>query len=222
MLLNKKIIFKYKSLLKVLSFNISAINKSIWNIRNILRFIFFYIFKKSFFYHFIFYYKFLFLLGTIKKNIVSFPINLYILFSNYFLQKYLLLIKNSYITNNNNILNNRFLFFDYKCKKWNNQIVKYYNFYFFYKNYMFFLYIWLYSLKCFYFYSLNCSHLPIKKHFFVILRSPHKDKKSREKFKIKKLKKNLLIPSFLVNPFFFSTLINESILTKWNIHVKKS
>lgn len=227
MLLNKKIFFKYKSLLKVLSFNNTALNQSIWNVRNILRFIFFYLLKKSLFYHFVFHYKFVLFLYHIKKQILL-NYNIFFNLFHYYVGHFVLLIQKHYFSNGiiDHLSIYKFKFFlfsfNYKYIQWQNKITPYYNFYISYKNYIFFIYIWVYSIKLFYFYSFNCSYLPTKKHFFILLRSPHKDKKSREKFKIKKLRRNLLLPSFITNPFLYSTIINEAILIKWSIHIKKS
>jgi len=55
----------------------------------------------------------------------------------------------------------------------------------------------------------------------VVLRSPHKDKKSREKFKITKLTMNLRIPTFLYEKHFLYPFSNDSCLIKCLINLKK-
>lgn len=55
----------------------------------------------------------------------------------------------------------------------------------------------------------------------VVLRSPHKDKRSREKFKLTKMSKNFCIPSFLYEKHFLYTFSNDSCLIKCLINVKK-
>lgn len=64
------------------------------------------------------------------------------------------------------------------------------------------------------FFNLNISNIPSKQKMFTVLRSPHKDKKSREQFKINKIKKNFLYPSFLNNNLLFFNFVNETILIK--------
>ena len=226
MLQNRKIFFKYKSILKFLSFNKMAINKSVWLLRNMLRYIFFFLFKKSFFLHIIFYYKLLLYFFTLKKyllfkklSLLSINNNIYksFLVINKFFNFFFYSHKNSRISIN---ILNVFFFFEKKIIFYNtlNKI----NFFFLYfKKYIFFLFIWLCSVKFFYFFSFNFSHLPTKKHTFVVLRSPHKDKKSREKFTIRKIRKALLIPSFIYDNYFFSTFSNDSFLIKLDVSVKK-
>lgn len=82
--------------------------------------------------------------------------------------------------------------------------------------------MWLYSIKITRFYSFRSNSLPYKEKKFVILKSPHTNKKAREKFHIKKIKKNLIYPSILntKSNFLFSNFINEHILIK-NKHYNK-
>ena len=225
MLQHRKIIFKYKSILKFLSFNKMAINKSIWLLRNMLRYIFFFLLKKSFFLQLIFYYKVVLYFFTLKKYILPKLDDICIstLVFKFFLQVkqfYSSFIVMNYSSLKIKILNSFFFFEKPNFYEVNLKSINI--FFFFFKNFIFFLYIWLYSVKFFYFFSLHISSLPIKKHTFVVLRSPHKDKKSREKYKIKKLRKGLLIPSFIYNPYFFSLINNDSFLIKIDYSIKKT
>ena len=219
MLQNKKIIFKYKTILKLFSFNKSCLNKSIWNLRNFLKYTFFLVLKKTYFLFFIFYYKsILFFLYT-KFN---FFVNLISKYYSFLFLDFIFNFKN-YIFK---ILNFKRvdlkIIFQTKLLKSTPFIFNINNFYVNYKNYIFYIYIWLYSIKVFNFFHFNVSHLPTQKRYFVILRSPHKDKKSREKFKMKKLKKNILLPSFSYSPFFFNLFSTDSILIKCETHLNKS
>ena len=219
MLQNKKIIFKYKTILKLFSFNKSCLNKSIWNLRNFLKYTFFLVLKKTYFLFFIFYYKsILFFLYT-KFN---FFVNIISKYYSFLFLDFIFSFKN-YIFN---FLNFKRVYlkiiFQTKLLKSTPFIFNINNFYVNYKNYIFYIYIWLYSIKVFNFFHFNVSHLPTQKRYFVILRSPHKDKKSREKFKMKKLKKNILLPSFSYSPFFFNLFSTDSILIKCDTHLNKS
>jgi hypothetical protein len=219
MLQNKKIIFKYKTILKLFSFNKSCLNKSIWNLRNFLKYTFFLVLKKTYFLFFIFYYK----------SILFFLYNKFKFFFNIFFKYYSFLFFNfsvcyqDYIFNFLN-LKDKDLKIIFKINKFNTNIIilNINNFYINYKNYIFYIYIWLYSIKVFNFFHFNASHLPTQKRYFVLLRSPHKDKKSREKFKMKKLKKNILLPSFSYSKFFFNFFSTDSILLKCDTHINKS
>lgn len=219
MLQNKKIIFKYKTVLKLFSFNKSCLNKSIWNLRNFLKYTFFLVLKKTYFLFFIFYYK----------SILFFLYNKFNFFFNIFSKYY------SVISLNFSVFFEKYTFNFLNLKKeylkillQNKQfkstafILNINSFFINYKNYIFYIYIWLYSIKVFNFFHFNVSHLPTQRRSFVILRSPHKDKKSREKFKMKKLKKNILLPSFSYSNFFFYLLSTDSILIKCDKHINKS
>lgn len=146
--------------------------------------------------------------------------NLYFLnfnkyYNNLFLCNIFFINKKNILLYNNLIINNKYFYN-------NKNIVLYYNtFFYLYKNYIFFVYIWLYSVKFFYFFSLNWSSLPTKQNYFIVLRSPHKDKKSREKFRLKKIRKNIILPSFIYDNFFFNSLSNDSFLLKCFINLKK-
>lgn len=55
---------------------------------------------------------------------------------------------------------------------------------------------------------------------FVVLRSPHKDKKSREKFQLIRIGKSITLPSFVYDHLLFNSLSNESVLCKSNISLE--
>jgi hypothetical protein len=235
MLINKNSFLNYSNLCQIMSFNSNVLNRSIWNIRNYIRYIFFFLLKKAFFFRLLVLYKFFFLILNIKKllevklhNInISLFMNLLLFnklllkkyyFSNYLISSNIFLIigKSSLITNvlNNNNINT------YSNKL--TSLLFYYNYlYFLFKTYVFIVFLWLYSIKFFNFFNLNISSIPIKKKIFTVLRSPHKDKKAREKFKINKIKKTLLLPSFLGNNLFFIYFLNESISIQNEVSINK-
>ena len=138
-----------------------------------------------------------------------------------------IIIKNIYY--NNYIFNNLNL---YSFKNYINlnlynlnsiNILYYYNYFFYlYKTFIFINYIWLYSIKFLNFYNLNISSLPTKKKIFTVLRSPHKDKKAREKFKINKIKKIISFPSFIGNNLFFIDILNEAVSIKYKVTISKN
>lgn len=89
-----------------------------------------------------------------------------------------------------------------------------------YVHYNYAIYLRLYGIKLTRT-KMYCSFLPSRKSVMVVLRSPHKDKKSREKFKITRMVANLRIPSFIYEKHFLYPFSNDSCLIKCLINVKK-
>lgn len=230
MFLHKKTFLKYKNICTFMSFNTNVLNKSIWKIRNYIRYIFFFLVKKSFFLKLLFLYKLFFFIIIIKKSLQIEIKNIYFYLFNNILNNNFLFLKNYYLKYyllSNSLNNNALIFINilniYNSLKIKTNIIFYYNyFYFLYKTFLFIIYIWLYSLKYFNFYKLNVGTIPISDKKFTVLRSPHKDKKAREKFKIHKIKKTMSFPSFISNDVFFSNILNETISIQYQINVKKN
>ena len=223
MLLKKNIFYKYKTVIQFVSFNKGSLNKSIWKIRMFLKILFFNLLKQTYFNKLICNYKLMNLLYNFSINLKNNTIyNITFFWQSY---KFILLFFKS-LTYKNYYLSNRLLYnfsVDRLIRDYNTSslILTYNSFFIFYKKYTFFLYLWLYSIKVVYFCSFNVSHLPTKKKKFVVLRSPHKDKKSRELFEWRRLKKTLVIPSFVYDSFFFKSFYKDSLLLKFNIHTKQ-
>lgn len=233
----------YKNLIKLNSFCLNSINKYVWNIRNNMRYVFFFIYKKNIILKLLYQYKIIMNILRIDNNWILYNYQYYLfhLFS--------LLKINIIDFYKKNILclclgstNNIYLFTYYKAninlyQIYNvefNKIIKinnnaYFlfkdlnNFILLYRDYVFILYLWLYSIKLLNFYKLNISSIPSKKSLYTVLRSPHKDKKSREQFKISKIKKSFFYPSFLNcnNNLLFKNFVNETILIKHIITINK-
>jgi len=240
MLINKKIFSTYKSLLILKSFNLNSINSYIWNIRNNIRFIFFFLIKKIILIKSLFFFNFFFyilkidsFLNTIKNpflltNTIKFDLKLLkdiIVTYNYNLFKnklFSLCLNNSYLFNNKL---NKYVFSNKNNSYLFSFIIRDINILFFlYNNSFFFIFIWVFSIKNNNNFFLNVSHMPNKQSIITVLRSPHKDKTSREQFKITKLKKNFNYPSFLntKNNLMFFNFSNETLLVKRIIRLKKN
>lgn len=94
-------------------------------------------------------------------------------------------------------------------------------FFLLYREYIFICFLWIYSIKLVFFFKLSIVSMPNKKKIYTVLRSPHKDKKSREKFQLTKIKKAFSYPSFLhsnLNLSFINSF-NEQVLISH--HIKK-
>jgi len=239
MLSYKNNFLKYRSLIKLRSFNTNSLNKYIWNIRNNIKYIFYFLLKKTILTKLFLKYKIVLYLLKIKKT----------LFNHLKTQRidYLLLnnIFNLFSFFFNVIYNNCYLytFLRKSIYTFSLKTIAYYNYYKYvfifstsnlvinslnylftiYKTYILFIYIWLYSLKFLNFYVINYASIPNKKSIYTVLRSPHKDKKSREKFKINKIKKNISYPSFFNthSNLLFHNFVNETILIKNSINILK-
>lgn len=225
MLKYKKLIFKYQHLLKISSFNSNSINSFMWLFRIINKYLFFFLLRKTYliYFNYVFQMTSSYLcLNMINTNIIythnfiyvnslflHYYSYFYFIFSHYSLWGNLLLFSNFIKTKLSSFYNINTIVFS--C----------YLFYYKYKKYIFLIYFWLYSIKIFKFYSFNWSNLPIKKSIFVVLRGPHKDKKSREKFKINKISKSICLPSFLYNEFIFNSVLNDSFSLKSFLSLKK-
>lgn len=226
MLEYKKIISKYESIIKILSFNKQSIHRIVWNYRNLFKYIFFYLFKKTYFIKFLFFYEWLKtcmsqLNDTFNNITFSYSSTLYIMYINNTTKYSVYFLSHLFFSYNYNEL----IFFNNIS---NIPIFKLLNINFFfhrflnlYMNYNYAIYLWLYGIKLTRITFLNCSSLPTKKSIMVVLRSPHKDKKSREKFKITKLTMNLRIPTFLYEKHFLYPFSNDSCLIKCLINLKK-
>lgn len=226
-----KVNTKYKNIIKIYSFESNSINKYVWNIRNNIRYVFFFMLKKTIILKILFLFKLIINLwknrflnwkNTLKYYVKKCKIIYFLNIKNYYIKQLLCFnVSNFLITKYNSkylefkfYLNN-LLFIDYYYLI---DIKKIYNLYI---KYIFIIYIWLYSIKLLNFYLINISSIPSKKSLYTVLRSPHKDKKSREQFKIRKLKKNFYYPSFLSNNILFSNYVNETILIKNIETIKK-
>lgn len=233
---------KYKHVIRLNSFCFNSINKYIWNIRNNMRYVFFFIYKKNIILRLLFQYKIIMNIWRMNDNMI-----LYYNYQSYLfnLFRWLKININNYYKKNILCLNSRNIIHILKNLELNINLFRIYNndsdkimnmninsnlifkdmnnFVFLYKEYTFILYIWLYSLKLLHFYKLNISSIPSKKSLYTVLRSPHKDKKSREQFKISKIKKSFFYPSFLncYNNLLFKNFVNETILIKHIITLNK-
>ena len=230
MLLNKNHFLNYSNLLRLLSFNIKTINSTIFNIRNIIKYVFFFILKKNYFLKLLFSYNiFLYLLRSRSIVLLSDPYSslLHTFFLKHFFTVGSFISKTYFSFSYFNLNKMYFLYYNmfehsFYIEYYTDINVLHINYFFFlYKMYIFILYMWLYSLKFLNFYSISTSSLPTKRKLLTVLRSPHKDKKSREQFKISKLKKNFIYPSFINNKYFFSFFSNETILIKNDIFIIK-
>ena len=90
-----------------------------------------------------------------------------------------------------------------------------------YKYYIYINYMCFYIYKFYSFLPLSVSSLPKKKKNYTVLKSPHKDKKSREQFLLQVTSKLLCYPSFLFVHNSFFSLVSENLLVKNNIHLNK-
>jgi len=232
---------QYKNIIKLNSFCSNSINKYVWNIRNNMRYVFFFLYKKNIILKLLYQYKILMTILRMNNNIISYDYQ-YNLFNIFSLLK--MIISEFYRKNilSLSITNNMTLLINYKLNirlskihnLESNKIIILNNIYdfvfkdlrkftFLYKEYVFILYIWLYSIKLLHFYKLNISSVPNKKSLYTVLRSPHKDKKSREQFKISKIKKTFFYPSFLNcnKNLLFKNFVNETILIKHIVTINK-
>ncbi len=241
---SNKITSNYKNVIKLNSFCLNSINKYIWNIRNNIRYVFFFILKKNIILKLLFLFKIIMNLLTNYYNLIKvkeYSFNIYLInicillkihISNYYKKNILLtdnMNVNLFLTNSNiNIyLLNRYIYYSNQIIYTNMNLSLFFKetnkFCFLYKEYSFIIYIWLYSIKLLHFYKINISSIPSKKSLYTVLRSPHKDKKAREQFKISKLKKSFFYPSFLNsnNNLLFQNFVNETILIKHIITISK-
>jgi hypothetical protein len=238
MTLLNKYTYLSNNLFLLLSYNKKSINISIRLIRLKLMYLFFYIYKKiniiKIYKKYKLYKIFISLLtyNNFKKNINLFFNTLtfyYILYKNIFFNFY-----KDFFLNFNYIfffhINNSFLNYNYLMLLSSNLInfnsyFKHLNYFFYlYKKYNYVLYIWFYSIKYFKFFNLNWSSIKTRTKRWVVLRSPHSNKKSKEIFKLKKIKRAMKYPSFLFsnNIFFLKDIINENILLKNKIYLFKN
>lgn len=217
-----------------MSFNTNVLNRSIWNIRNYIRYIFFFLLKKACFFRLLVLYKLFFLVLNIKKllehKLKNINISLFsslLLFNKLLLKKYYfsnyLISNNIFLITKKSLINNVLNYSNIKTNSSGlTNLLFYYNYlYFLFKTYVFIVFLWLYCIKFFNFFNLNISSIPMKKKIFTVLRSPHKDKKAREKFKINKIKKTLILPSFIGNNLFFIYFMNESISIQNEVSINK-
>lgn len=70
-------------------------------------------------------------------------------------------------------------------------------------------------------YRPNMCHIPRKKHMFVVLRSPHKDKKAREKFIIQRLRKTIIVPTMLFDYNLYNSMLRDTMLLKFKSIINK-
>jgi len=201
MLKFKKAFLKYNHLCTLLSFNHSSLNSSIWKIRNYLRYIFFFLFKKICFLRLYILYKFTIHFRKLIKlnNFSTFNFSyLEILNSKLFI-KYCTIIKKYYLKHYTFFLLNKSINVFYLNNSYNlytlipysttfyiKRLNAYKYFYSLYKSFSFIIFIWLYILKYLVFYKLKVISIPIKEKVYNVLRSPYKYGSSREKFKLKK------------------------------------
>lgn len=233
----KDTFLKYNHLCTIMSFNVSSINSSVWKVRNYIRYILFFIFKKICFLKLFILYKFFFIFLKVRmllKLDSSFNHDYYyidIIVNNFF-SKYSSYIKEYYFSQyliEKKYLNRKTLYLNYKYHLYTSINIIFYSkllsnynfFYFLYKVLIFVFFIWLYILKYLNFYKLKTFSIPIKGKVYNVLRSPHADSKSREKFKLKKIKKIISFPSFIGHNMFFFSFLNDSISVKHNISIKK-
>ena len=218
MLKYRKFSYKYESFLKISSFNKLSINKTSFYIRTLIRYVFFFLLKKTFLSRLLFLYKLMLLIIT-NKNESTFSISSYFIVLNYL---YISHIKSYYLSF---LTDNFFLYSKYITLFESFFYFYYYNnnniFINLYKNYIFFTYLWLFTVKAVFYNEINWSSLPTAKRLFVVLRSPHKDKKAREKFKLNKIMKNIGIPSFLYHSILLYQCSNDSFLLKCFVNIKK-
>jgi len=212
---------EYKSLFSISSFNHLYINRILFNIRNNIKYIFYYLLKKTIYLKLFYSYKITKSFNTVNtvNNVIQHLQytytgigvecikQLYNLF--YSRRKHSIVLTEQVLVNNNTLFSTSTVKKNYVIRRLNNILITY-------KNYIFIIYIWLYSLKFLKFYKLTYSNSKTLRSRYTVLRSPHKDKKSRERFKINKIKKNILLPTFICNNVhvIFGSLVNETVLIK--------
>jgi len=195
MLLNKKTFFMFNNIFKLLSFNTKTINDVIYHLRNNIKYILFFILKKSLYLRLFFNYNIFIFIVKFKPFISynSYYFFISSLYNNYFffIDKYFSFNFFSFSYDLYNLVNYSSF---YNIYMYNNNdlffIFNYNYFLYLYKIYIFFIFIWLYSLKYLNFYRIGSVSLPSKKKMLTVLRSPHKDKKSREQFNFIQIKRN--------------------------------
>lgn len=153
MLITKYNFCKYNNILKLFSFNTKSIHKYIYNLRNNIKFIFFYLLKKTYFILLSYKYNlYLFLtrlntlsinkyvhIGIYDKHIYYF--NLYI---NYFYVSTLLYKNNLYISTKRAkdiFFINKYLFTFFKNNNYDYFVGVYYFFFMLYKHFFFIIYV---------------------------------------------------------------------------------
>lgn len=211
----------YKSLFSISSFNHLYINRILFNIRNNIKYIFYYLLKKTIYIKLFYSYKLFTNLNKITtlQNVmthlkttyigmcIQYVKQMYYLF--YYRQTSPLCLKKQSLISSTTIFTLRYSTNNVIIRRLNNLLITY-------KNYIFIIYIWLYSLKFLKYYKLTYSNSKTLRSRYTVLRSPHKDKKSREQFKINKIKKHIMLPTFICKNVhvIFGSLVNETVLVK--------
>lgn len=214
---------EYISLFSISSFNHIYINRILFNIRNNIKYIFYYLIKKTIFLKLLYTYRLYAVIRSIRfvRNTRVFVKSKYGTWSStYVLDVYLRQFSNSLFSNlplHGSVRlsgSNTFLSLSNPAANLNNLLQTY-------NNYIYLLYVWLYSLKFLRHYKLGSSSSITKKKKYTVLRSPHKDKKSRERFKLSKLKQHVSIPTFLCKHLgtVFGGLVNETVMVKMHMSI---